>query len=113
MNDMAKLRAALDQIADVARRAVRDADFEDAGDGNDSSKPTGTHDDRLVCTPKSLPKRLLLKAAKDAVKINPVNSPMIGPLATVARGMVLDPQRIALLTSKYWGPAPRRLTVSF
>jgi hypothetical protein len=56
-----------------------------------------------------------MKAAETAVRINPVNAPAIGygPAAAMAADVVLDPQRIAILTSKYWGPMPRRLTVSF
>jgi hypothetical protein len=69
--------------------------------------------DMLACTPKTLPKRLLMKAAETAVKIYPVNAPAFGPLADVAPDLPLDPLHIAVLTSKYWGPAARRLTVSF
>ena len=36
----------------------------------------------------------------------------LGPGA-VADGQPLVPARIAVMVSKYWGPAPRRLTVSF
>ena len=44
-------------------------------------------------------------AADHAVEINPVNHtrPMVA----------LPPQRIALLTSRYWGAAQRRLGVAF
>ncbi|HEY0405348.1 MAG TPA: M12 family metallopeptidase [Pyrinomonadaceae bacterium] len=67
-----------------------------------------------ACTLKSLPKRLLVKAAQNAVEINPVNAPMFGPLGQSALGGVIsEPLSIAVLTSKYWGPTPRRLTVSF
>jgi hypothetical protein len=54
-------------------------------------------------------------AAKTAVDINPVNAPMMGPLAAagLASDQVMDPMRIAVLVSKYWGPIPRKLTVSF
>ena len=66
-----------------------------------------------VCTPKALPKRLLMRAAEIAVEINPVNAPQLGPLAEVAADLVMEPARLAVLTAKYWGPSPRRLTVSF
>jgi hypothetical protein len=59
----------------------------------------------LTCTPKKLPAHLLIPAAEHATHINPVNAP--------APGVVEHPERIAMLTSKYWGPASRRLTVSF
>jgi hypothetical protein len=65
------------------------------------------------CSIKSLPKRLLVKAANHAARINPVNSPMRAPMAGQAGMGVLEPMQIAVLTQKYWGPAPRRLTVSF
>jgi hypothetical protein len=57
--------------------------------------------------------RLLAKAADTALRINPVNAPFFGPLASVAADLNMDPMRIAVLTSKYWGPTPRQLTVSF
>jgi hypothetical protein len=67
-----------------------------------------------VCTPKVLPARLLVKAAQTATRINPVNAPFLGPLASLAGDLrVTAPQHIAVLTSKYWGPKPRQLTVSF
>lgn len=59
----------------------------------------------LSCTPRSLPAHLHEQAAAHATDVNPVNA----PLADVP----LPPERIALLTSKYWGPGSRRLTVSF
>jgi hypothetical protein len=68
----------------------------------------------LVCTPKVLPARLVVKAATTATDINPVNAPLVGPLADVPGDLsVLPPEHIAVLTSKYWGPKPRQLTVSF
>ena len=99
-----RLRKALSTIARLAGSAV------DGGYITDE-KPHGQSE--LVCTPKNLPRRLLVNAAKTAVKINPVNAPVFGPLATVGAGSIMDPQRIAVIVSKYWGPTPRRLTVSF
>jgi hypothetical protein len=66
----------------------------------------------ICCTPKQLPKRLLVEAARRAIAINPVNK-------VASRGVsglpsfVSTPERIALLTSKYWGPKAITLTVSF
>lgn len=66
------------------------------------------------CVIKSLPKRLLVPAAQTATRINPVNAPAFAPLAaSLGETEIDEPMRIALLTSKYWGPAPRQLTVSF
>jgi hypothetical protein len=68
----------------------------------------------MCCTPKSIPDRLTMKAAEVAAKINPVNMPMSTAFGrTVAGFEIMEPLRIALLTSKYWGATPRRLTVSF
>jgi len=107
-----QLRQTLAKIAKLAGGALNgnggleeeDSDYEP---GQSGGKAAG------VCTPKTLPRRLLVKAAETAVKINPVNAPAFGPLAEVAADLVLDPQRIAVLTAKYWGPTPRKLTVSF
>jgi hypothetical protein len=55
-----------------------------------------------------------VKAAETARKINPVNAPVFGAMAAVPDGHdVMEPLRIAVVTSKYWGPRPRTLTVSF
>jgi len=59
-----------------------------------------------------LPKRLALRAAQAAININPVNAPQLTQLA--ALGMdIRPPLAITVATTKYWGPTPRRLTVSF
>lgn len=69
--------------------------------------------DVIVCTPKSLPQNLLIKAAKEAVRINPVNHPPIGRMAGLMRGFRATPQRIAVLTTAYWGAKGVKLTVGF
>jgi hypothetical protein len=109
-----RLREALAEIAEVAKAAANGAEGSDVepDEGNAADQPPP--EDQRVCTPKLLPKRLFVKAAETAVRINPVNAPSLGPLAAVAPDFqVMEPMRIAVLTSKYWGPAPRRLTVSF
>jgi Astacin (Peptidase family M12A) len=115
MSDLERLREALARIADVASEAVNgdyvseESEEENGASSNGSSK--GAPDS---CTLKSLPKRLLVKGAQNAVEINPVNAPMFGQLGESAlAGVVSDPLSIAVLTSKYWGPMSRRLTVSF
>src|SRR6266446_1776586 len=66
------------------------------------------------CVIKSLPKRLLIRAAETARTINPANAPVFGPLSAVSRTFHIDePLRIAVLTAKYWGPKPHKWTVSF
>jgi hypothetical protein len=98
-----QLRETLARIAELAKSA-----------GNGAQVPEeGPRGEVLVCTPRSLPKRLLLKAAQTAVKINPVNAPALPVAAAISDFQVSEPLRIAVLTSKYWGPTPRRLTVNF
>ena len=65
------------------------------------------------CSIKALPKRLLIKAATHAMRVNPVNAPLAAPIGGDSGLGVMDPMQIAVLTAKYWGPTPRRLTVSF
>jgi Astacin (Peptidase family M12A) len=67
------------------------------------------------CIIRSLPKAVLLKAARTARGINPVNAPVMGPTAAVSGKFRMpdDALRIAVVTSKYWGPKARKLTVSF
>jgi hypothetical protein len=68
----------------------------------------------LGCVIKSLPERLLIPAADSAIKINPVNAPPIAAVRAIADEADVDvPLRMAVSTAKYWGPTPRRLTVSF
>jgi hypothetical protein len=105
-----RLREALAKIAEVARTVVDGGEYpHDEHEHEQEDAAEGV----IVCTPKSLPKRLLVSAADTAVKINPVNAPVLGPHAAMGANFVLEPQRIAVLTSKYWGPAARRLTVNF
>jgi hypothetical protein len=70
-------------------------------------------ENEAICVSKVLPSRLLITAAVTAARINPLNAPTIGPVAEVAGDFPLEPMRLAVLTSKYWGATPRRLTVSF
>mgnify|MGYP003341312235 CR=1 FL=1 len=108
-----QLRDALAKIAEVASAAIHGK-----GSSNEEGEERYTNgvdsDETIrVCTPKLLPSRLRIKAAAVAQAINPVNSPGFGPVAELAVAAPMDPLRIAVLTAKYWGPAPRRLTVSF
>jgi len=98
----------LKQIADLARAAL-DA----AAAGLEPSSGEGSPE--LSCIPKMLPSRLQLQAARTATLINPMNAPL---LAAASFGgerndLVDQPLRAAVVTTKYWGPAPRRFTVSF
>jgi hypothetical protein len=114
MNENEKrLHEALAKIVKVANTAVSGIESPVDSNGADPVQGPTPQEGTLVCTPKTLPERLLVKAAETAVKINPVNAPMFGPLAKVATPLPLEPMHIAVLTSKYWGPTSRQLTVSF
>jgi len=67
------------------------------------------------CFVRSLPKADLVRAARTARSINPINAPVMGPTAAVSGKFRMpdDALRIAVVTSKYWGPKARKLTVSF
>src|SRR5207249_1795366 len=69
--------------------------------------------DIIVCSPKSLPPELLVRAARTAVEINPHNHPPVEHLTRIIPAFQPTAQRIALLTKKYWGIGGVRLTVSF
>ena len=111
--DGQRLREALTKIAEVASAAVNGGEDEGEEHEDEEAPEDASQPEMVGCTLRSLPRRLLVKAADTAVKIYPVNAPAFGPLADVAPDFPLEPMRIAVLTSKYWGPAPRRLTVSF
>src|SRR5438105_14787896 len=66
-----------------------------------------------VCTPKSLPSRDHVAAARTAVGINPVNEPRLDRFAAAFPDVPITLERAAVMTSKYWGPVGIRLTVGF
>lgn len=118
MNQNEQLREALIKIAELASTVVNGEKGFQGGEYakniNGGEPKQSTQEETPGCIIKTLPKRLLVKAAETARKINPVNAPVLGPISKMAHGFqVTDPLHIALLTSKYWGPYPRRLTVSF
>lgn len=114
MSDADRIREVLLQISELVRSVTQEGGtaehehFEEETEGVEQQVAATSG-----CTLKVLPKRLVVKAAEVARKINPVNAPQPGPLAAMGVTLPLDPLRIALLTSKYWGPATRKLTVSF
>jgi hypothetical protein len=66
----------------------------------------------MACTLRSLPQDKEEEAARSAQEIFPANAPLqTGSARAVAAQ--LPPQRIALLTSRYWGAQPRSLSVRF
>jgi hypothetical protein len=116
-----QLRKALDtwlEAAEAVKALLATAREAAAGDEPDSveSRESDSVESRefIACTPKFLPKKLTIAAARTAVRENPVNAPLLhGPARAALHGVPLEPQHIALLTSKYWGPQQRQLTVSF
>lgn len=105
MSELERLRETLAKIAEIAGSVAKKPP-EDAED-------TGPSADVPSCSIKSLPKRLIMKSAQHARGINPMNAPMAAPLGAGAAFAITDPMRISVLTTKYWGPTPRTLTVSF
>jgi hypothetical protein len=109
-----ELRQALAEIARIAQRTSRQL-------GDDHGSHRNGHEDRDAsvgpdtgCVPRQLPERLLVRAAQTATRINPANGLNIAAMASLGRSDgIMDPQRIAVLTAKYWGPQSRQLTVSF
>src|SRR5215468_7659637 len=107
MSELDNLRAALSKISEIAGAA--------AGNGGNTGSESFDSEAIGVCVPKALPKDLQVRAAKTATDLNPVNAPVFGLMPddeSLAR-LISDPLRIAVVTSKYWGPSQRRLTVSF
>jgi Astacin (Peptidase family M12A) len=69
--------------------------------------------DVIVCTPKRLPVDQLIAAAATAVKINPVNHPALNRLTRIMPDFQVTKERIAVVTTKYWGSKGVSLTVGF
>lgn len=113
MTEVQKLRKALADIAKVANGACAGGHGPSKGRSG-SPWEDDSNDEFPSCVPKALPERLLVTAAKTAMRINPVNGPAFGPMSGAAMDLdVMKPLMIAVMVSKYWGPTPRQLTVSF
>jgi hypothetical protein len=84
-----------------------------ASNNGDNQPFNETAAQNIGCSIKSVPTRLLHTAARTAAKVNPVNAPVFGPTAEAGSDVVLEPLALTLTISKYWGPLPRKLTVSF
>ena len=105
-----KYRDTLAAIGRLAEQAVNGAE---PITGHEPDYLTLIPDEAPSCIPKSLPPRLLAKAASVARAINPLNAPVLGPMRDASPEIPLEPAHLTLLTSKYWGSQARRLTVSF
>lgn len=106
MSEYEKYRNALARIAGIANEALNGNNSQGTPD---ELPPEAVHG----CTIRFLPTELLIPAARTAIEINPVNAPIMGPLAAVGAEFISDPLRAAVVTTKYWGAVPRRLSVSF
>ena len=107
MSKLEKLRETLSKISELASSASHEHD--------ENSYQDNEGEELGVCTPKSLPSHLQIRAAKTATDIFPANAPVFGfsPNDEEIARTVDNPLSIAVLTSKYWGSARRSLTVSF
>jgi hypothetical protein len=111
-----RLIDSLRKIANEANTAIDGNDDANDDTGEPESPDTQVHGASHLdfgCTTKRLPGRLIESAAHTAKVVNPANAPAYVPAPYFAQQAVLDPLRIALLTSKYWGAVGRKLTVSF
>lgn len=107
-----KLYHALEHIAEAADAALAQRPHDCREHARQDESEAGA--EPLCCTPKTLPPRLLELGARTARAINPVNAPALGQVVGGdPEALVMEPARIAVLTSKYWGSKPRKLTVSF
>ncbi|MHA4846059.1 M12 family metallopeptidase [Flavitalea antarctica] len=112
MKENSKEQDALKKIAEIAKAALQNGHATDdtAGGGGMSGNVAS---EEIGCSIKQLPERLLRRAAETAMRINPTNAPVFEMMSAMSSEIVSDPQFLTLLVSKYWGPAPRRLAVSF
>jgi hypothetical protein len=106
-----QLREALLKIGEVVSSVTKNGNAPTDSLGEEPSLDSTP--EHVGCSIKSVPARLLRQAAEVAVRVNPVNGPVLGRLAELTTDSVFDPQFLTVLVSKYWGPKPRRLTVSF
>lgn len=63
----------------------------------------------ITCTPRTLDADQAVEAARVACEINPMNMPM----GVGSPDFAPTPERLAVMTSKYWGAGGVRLTVGF
>jgi hypothetical protein len=70
-------------------------------------------DDVITCQAMVLPDDLLVPAAAEACAINPANDIMSRWASLVSDDLIFTPQRISVLTSRYWGPSGVKLGVTF
>jgi hypothetical protein len=106
--DESRYTEALRQIARIATDVVGSDTAVPAG----GDRPVDTADAGLHCwRTMTLPDDVVGQAAAFATQVNPANAPP--PLPATADAVPIQPGLLVLLTSKYWGPAEKTLSVSF
>jgi hypothetical protein len=101
----------VDRLMAIARQHIRqERGCSDGGDG-DSDGGGAAMPDQPGCTIRLLPERLRVDAAGVASAVNPVNMPQA--FMALSAAVPDEPLALTLSIGKYWGPAPRTLTVSF
>jgi hypothetical protein len=116
MTETDKLYEALSKIAETANAVVshrhgalshrRGRGCSDGGGGHERGETPS-------CSIKMLPERLRVEAAQTAIRLNPANGVGFASLTGASMAFGIEPQRIAVMVQKYWGPQQRQLTVSF
>src|SRR3954452_11256882 len=70
--------------------------------------------DPIVCVPRSLPAHKRVAAARQAIRVNPLNRPSAERIAAFMLDASVHHDFIAAVTTKYWRtPSGVRLTVKF
>lgn len=69
----------------------------------------------LCCAPKELSPEQAVAAARRAIEINPANAPQLLGALEIGKGpaMAPTPDRLAVVTRKYWKAKGKRFTVKF
>ena len=112
MTELDRLYEALAKIAETANGAVSHRHGCGHGHPHDGEEHDG-RGEMPSCTIKMLPERLRVEAADTAIKHNAANGLGFASITGASRALGIEPQRIAVLVPKYWGPQQRQLTVSF
>lgn len=103
-----ELSPELKRILELAGQREKGDRHEHAHAGQDAD--SGAEVDEPGCTIRSLPERLQVDAAGVAAAINPVNAPQ--GLVEIAASLP-SAMELTITVGKYFGAAPRTLTVSF
>jgi hypothetical protein len=100
-----------DRYLEALRDIARIAGSLLGADGSPDGEPESDAGNDQACRVMALPYRLQDKAAEVAARENPVNAPNQELMSL--RGASLDVLALTVTTAKYWGPVPKKLSVSF